>query len=100
MFSVHLPTEGMPNTSWAKPDGNPTGRGDADVLEKLGNKRGEGYIDVAVLVFCAMLVLALAVKLFPVYIARANLTSLPRNFAEKQRLQAGSAAKPACRRRC
>lgn len=43
------------------------------MLEKLLNKRGEGYIDVAVLVLCAMLVIALAVKVFPVYIAKNQL---------------------------
>lgn len=43
------------------------------MLKKLHNKRGEGYIDVAVLVLCAMLVLALAVKVFPVYIAKNQL---------------------------
>ncbi|MCF6093950.1 DUF4320 family protein [Microaerobacter geothermalis] len=43
------------------------------MLEKLVNKRGEGYIDVAVLVLCAMLVIALAVKVFPVYIAKSQL---------------------------
>lgn len=39
----------------------------------LKSKRGEGYIDVAVLVLCAMLVIALAVKVFPVYIAKNQL---------------------------
>ncbi|WP_283608473.1 DUF4320 family protein [Faecalispora anaeroviscerum] len=39
----------------------------------LKSKRGEGYIDVAVLVLCSMLVIALAVKVFPVYIAKNQL---------------------------
>ena len=43
------------------------------MLKKLKSKRGEGYIDVAVLVLCAMLVIALAVKVFPVYIAKNQL---------------------------
>ncbi|ERI89952.1 hypothetical protein HMPREF1982_04218 [Clostridiales bacterium oral taxon 876 str. F0540] len=43
------------------------------MLKKLKNKRGEGYIDVAVLVLCAMLVIALAVKVFPVYITKNQL---------------------------
>jgi hypothetical protein len=43
------------------------------VLKKLKSRRGEGYIDVAVLVLCAMLVIALAVKVFPVYIAKNQL---------------------------
>ncbi len=36
-------------------------------------KRGEGYIDVAVLVLCAMLVIAFAVRVFPVYIAKQQV---------------------------
>ncbi|HCC01226.1 MAG TPA: hypothetical protein DEP60_00845, partial [Ruminococcaceae bacterium] len=43
------------------------------MLKKLKSRRGEGYIDVAVLVLCAMLVIALAVKVFPVYIAKNQL---------------------------
>lgn len=39
----------------------------------LKSKRGEGYIDVAVLVLCAMLVIALAVRVFPVYIAKQQI---------------------------
>jgi len=39
----------------------------------LKNKRGEGYIDVAVLILCAMLVIALAVQVFPAYIAKQQV---------------------------
>lgn len=39
----------------------------------LKSKRGEGYIDVCVLVLCAMLVIALAVKILPVYIAKQQI---------------------------
>lgn len=39
----------------------------------LQSKRGEGYIDVCVLVLCAMLVIALAVQVFPVFIAKNQL---------------------------
>ena len=39
----------------------------------LRSRRGEGYIDVCVLVICAMLVIALAVKIMPVYIAKQQL---------------------------
>lgn len=41
--------------------------------KSLKNNRGEGYIDVVVLVLCAMLVIALAVKVFPVYIAKQKV---------------------------
>ena len=43
------------------------------MLKALKSKRGEGYIDVIVLVLCAMLVIALAVRVFPVYIAKQQL---------------------------
>ena len=43
------------------------------MLKILRNKRGEGYIDVAVLVLCAMLVIALAVRVLPVFIAKQQL---------------------------
>lgn len=39
----------------------------------LKNERGEGYIDTCVLVLCAVLVIALAVKVLPVFIAKQQL---------------------------
>lgn len=36
-------------------------------------QKGDGYIDIAVLVLCVFLVLALAVKLLPVFIAKQQL---------------------------
>lgn len=45
------------------------------MLKRLHSRRGEGYIDIAVLVLCAMLVIAFAVKLFPVYIEKNQLDS-------------------------
>lgn len=45
------------------------------MLKMLKNRNGEGYIDVVVLVLCAMLVTALAVRVLPVYIAKNQLDS-------------------------
>lgn len=45
----------------------------------LQEQRAEGYIDVAVLVLCAVLVIALAVRVFPVYITKLQLD----NFADE-----------------
>lgn len=39
----------------------------------LKRRSGEGYIDVCVLVLCAMLVLALVVRVLPVYVAKQQL---------------------------
>ena len=43
------------------------------------NRRGEGYIDVAIGIFCLMLVVALAMTLFPVFMKKQQLDS----FAER-----------------
>lgn len=43
------------------------------MLKTLKSRRGEGYIDVVILVLCAMLVIALAVRVFPVFIAKQQL---------------------------
>ena len=45
------------------------------MLKRLKSKCGESYIDVAVLVLCAMLVVALAVKVFPIYLEKSQLDS-------------------------
>lgn len=39
----------------------------------LKNKRGEGYVDIIVLVLCAVLVLALAMRVLPVFIQKQQL---------------------------
>ena len=39
------------------------------------NRRGEGYIDVAIGIFCLMLVVALAMTLFPVFMKKQQLDS-------------------------
>lgn len=39
----------------------------------IKNKRGEGYVDVIVLVLCAVLVLALAMRVLPVFIQKQQL---------------------------
>lgn len=49
------------------------------IKKLLKDKKGEGYIDVAVMVFCVMLVIALGVRLFPVYITKLQMD----NFADE-----------------
>ena len=39
----------------------------------LKSRRAEGYIDICILVICAMLVIALAVKVFPIYIQKQQI---------------------------
>ena len=43
------------------------------MLKILKSNKGEGYIDVAVLILCIMLIIALAVKVFPVYILKQQI---------------------------
>ena len=41
--------------------------------KKFKDRRGEGYVDVIVLVLCVMLVLALAMRILPVFIQKQQL---------------------------
>ena len=43
------------------------------MLKKLRSNSGEGYVDVAVLVLCVMLVLALAIKVLPAFIIKQQI---------------------------
>lgn len=49
------------------------------IKKLLADRSGEGYIDVAVVVLCVMLVIALGVNLFPIYITKLQLD----NFADE-----------------
>ena len=49
------------------------------IKEILTDRRGEGYIDVAVMVLCLMLVIALGVRVFPVFITKMQVD----NFADE-----------------
>ena len=64
------------------------------MLKKLkAGKPGEGYIDVVVLILCAMLVIGLAVKVMPVYIAKHNLDTYATELVREAEIagQVGSA---------
>ena len=61
----------------------------------LSERRGEGYVDVIVLVLCAVMVLALAMRVLPIFIQKQQLdtfaTELVRE-AEKRMLLVGFTA--------
>ena len=64
------------------------------MLKKLkAGSSGEGYIDVVVLLLCAMLVIALAVKVLPVYVAKHNLDTYAAELVREAEItgQVGSA---------
>lgn len=50
-------------------------QGDEAMLRALKSRRGEGYIDVCVLILCALLVLALAMNVLPVFVAKQQLNT-------------------------
>jgi hypothetical protein len=45
------------------------------LIKLLKDKNGEGYIDTVVIVIAAMLVIALVIKVFPVFIAKNQLNT-------------------------
>ena len=49
------------------------------IYKIMRDKKGEGYIDAAVVVFCVMFVIALGVRIFPVFITKIQLD----NFADE-----------------
>lgn len=49
------------------------------LIKIIKDGNGEGYIDTVVLVLCAMLVIAIAVRVYPVYITKLQLD----NFADE-----------------
>ncbi len=51
----------------------------------LREKRGEGYIDIAVGVLCLMLVIALAVSLFLFLWRNSNWTVLPMRLSDRRK---------------
>ena len=49
----------------------------------INKKRGDGYIDVIVIVISGILVLALAVNIFPVFIAKGQLDSFAQELCRE-----------------
>ena len=43
------------------------------IMHLVKDRRGEGYIDVVVLVLCAVMVLALSVRILPVFVQKQQL---------------------------
>lgn len=53
------------------------------MIKRLKDKRGSGYIDIAVIVLSAILVIALATSVFPVYIAKSQLDSFTQELCRE-----------------
>ena len=56
------------------------------IRKVLKSQQGEGYIDVAVLILCVMLVLALSVKILPVFIAKQQLDTFATELCREAEL--------------
>lgn len=56
------------------------------IRETLKSEQGEGFIDVAVLVLCVMLVLALSVKILPVFICKQRLDTFATELCREAEL--------------
>ncbi|MDA3845704.1 MAG: DUF4320 family protein [Vallitaleaceae bacterium] len=51
------------------------------MLKILKDKRGEGYIDAVVILLVALLVIALGMKVFPVFVAKNELNTFANELA-------------------
>jgi len=51
------------------------------MINILKSKRGEGYIDVVVVVLVAMMVIAMAVKVYPVFVVKGDLNTFANELA-------------------
>ncbi|KAB3527084.1 DUF4320 family protein [Alkaliphilus serpentinus] len=51
------------------------------MIEILKSKRGEGYIDVVVVVLVAMMIIAMAVKVYPVFVVKGDLNTFANELA-------------------
>ncbi len=56
-------------------------------MKAIKNQRGEGYIDVAVLVLIAMMVIALVIKVYPVFIMKDSLNTLANQLIREAQIQ-------------
>jgi len=67
------------------------------MIKAFKNNRGEGYIDVVVLVLCAMLVIAVAVKVFPAYIVKQQVDTFATELVREAEI-AGQVGRETSRR--
>lgn len=65
------------------------------LIYALQSKKAEGYIDVCVLVLCALLVIAFAVQALPVFVAKQQLDNFATELAREAEIagEVGSATR-------
>ncbi len=64
----------------------------------LSERRGEGYVDVMCLVLCAVMVLALAMRVLPIFIQKQQLDTFATELVREAEVsgRVGSGDKPPC----
>lgn len=67
---------------------------------KWKKRSGEGYIDTCVLILCAMLVIALAVKVLPVYVAKQQLDTFAAELVREAEITGRVGSETTSARRC
>lgn len=67
------------------------------IKRMLQDNRGEGYVDVCILILCAMLVIALAVRVLPVYMAGQQLNTFASELVREAELSGRVGAETARR---
>ncbi len=67
---------------------------------KWKKRSGEGYIDTCVLILCAMLVITLAVKVLPVYVAKQQLDTFAAELVREAEITGRVGRKRPPVRRC
>ncbi len=53
------------------------------MLKRIFRNRGSGYIDVVVIILSVMMVIALAVSVFPVYVAKSQLDTFAQELCRE-----------------
>ena len=57
------------------------------MLKLLRSRRGEGYIDTAVMILCVMLVIAVAMSVLPVFVTKNRLDTYASELCREAEIQ-------------
>ena len=57
------------------------------MLKRLRSRRGEGYIDTAVMILCVMLVIAVAMSVLPVFVTKNRLDTYASELCREAEIQ-------------
>ncbi|EHJ7843784.1 MAG: DUF4320 family protein [[Clostridium] innocuum] len=69
------------------------------IRQLLKEERGENYIDVTVMVLIGMLILAFTLKVYPVYVAKANLDTFANELVREAEISGRVGAETTQRQR-